>query len=208
MASASILISEAAVQATIDNFTKLDASGDKKAMNKMARRLGKEQPALLAFAARHRDEHGDKVGEAAVFYSTLVWAMFDRSHESTLPRLTSENIDAAEEEIKAALEKVEGLADKAVHERTAPELVDRQPDMYRKLQELIAEDVTEEAITAECAEVVFPITQVIIEAFNAALDGRRPGEQQGTIVREQPKVGRNEPCPCGSGKKFKKCCGA
>jgi len=22
------------------------------------------------------------------------------------------------------------------------------------------------------------------------------------------KVGRNEPCPCGSGKKFKKCCGA
>ena len=27
-------------------------------------------------------------------------------------------------------------------------------------------------------------------------------------VREQPKVGRNEPCPCGSGKKFKKCHGA
>ncbi len=23
----------------------------------------------------------------------------------------------------------------------------------------------------------------------------------------KPKVGRNEPCPCGSGKKFKKCCG-
>ena len=29
-----------------------------------------------------------------------------------------------------------------------------------------------------------------------------------TPVRlEGPKVGRNEPCPCGSGKKFKKCCG-
>ena len=26
-------------------------------------------------------------------------------------------------------------------------------------------------------------------------------------VRAEPKVGRNEPCPCGSGKKFKKCCG-
>jgi len=24
---------------------------------------------------------------------------------------------------------------------------------------------------------------------------------------EEPKTGRNEPCPCGSGKKFKKCCG-
>ncbi len=28
-----------------------------------------------------------------------------------------------------------------------------------------------------------------------------------TFKREMPKVGRNDPCPCGSGKKFKKCCG-
>jgi len=28
------------------------------------------------------------------------------------------------------------------------------------------------------------------------------------VVREEPKVGRNDPCPCGSGKKFKKCCAA
>lgn len=27
------------------------------------------------------------------------------------------------------------------------------------------------------------------------------------VVRESPKIGRNDPCPCGSGKKFKKCCG-
>ena len=35
-------------------------------------------------------------------------------------------------------------------------------------------------------------------------------EQFGKPVeaRTQPKVGRNEPCPCGSGKKYKKCCGA
>jgi preprotein translocase subunit SecA len=28
-----------------------------------------------------------------------------------------------------------------------------------------------------------------------------------TVRRTQPKVGRNDPCPCGSGKKYKKCCG-
>jgi preprotein translocase subunit SecA len=28
------------------------------------------------------------------------------------------------------------------------------------------------------------------------------------VVRSQEKVGRNDPCPCGSGKKFKKCHGA
>ncbi|KZL28951.1 UPF0149 family protein [Pseudovibrio sp. WM33] len=31
-------------------------------------------------------------------------------------------------------------------------------------------------------------------------------EPSGTYVRLGPKVGRNDPCPCGSGKKFKKCC--
>ena len=28
-----------------------------------------------------------------------------------------------------------------------------------------------------------------------------------TYRRDQPKVGRNDPCPCGSGKKYKNCCG-
>ncbi len=28
-----------------------------------------------------------------------------------------------------------------------------------------------------------------------------------TVKRETAKVGRNDPCPCGSGKKYKKCCG-
>jgi uncharacterized protein YecA (UPF0149 family) len=28
-----------------------------------------------------------------------------------------------------------------------------------------------------------------------------------SAIRTTPKVGRNDPCPCGSQKKFKKCCG-
>jgi preprotein translocase subunit SecA len=27
------------------------------------------------------------------------------------------------------------------------------------------------------------------------------------VRRDAPKVGRNDPCPCGSGRKYKKCCG-
>ncbi|MCL2123660.1 MAG: SEC-C metal-binding domain-containing protein [Desulfovibrionaceae bacterium] len=27
-------------------------------------------------------------------------------------------------------------------------------------------------------------------------------------MRAEPKLGRNDPCSCGSGKKYKKCCGA
>ena len=39
------------------------------------------------------------------------------------------------------------------------------------------------------------------------LDPQGEGARPQTFRREQPKVGRNDPCPCGSGKKFKKCCG-
>jgi preprotein translocase subunit SecA len=41
----------------------------------------------------------------------------------------------------------------------------------------------------------------------AAAAGEEAGKTK-TVVRDQPKVGRNEPCPCGSGKKYKKCHGA
>jgi preprotein translocase subunit SecA len=41
----------------------------------------------------------------------------------------------------------------------------------------------------------------------AAAAGEEAGKVK-TVTRDQPKVGRNEPCPCGSGKKYKKCCGA
>ena len=35
----------------------------------------------------------------------------------------------------------------------------------------------------------------------------QPEQSAGTVVRDTPKVGRNDPCPCGSGKKYKACHG-
>ena len=41
-----------------------------------------------------------------------------------------------------------------------------------------------------------------------SLTDNRPGKvnKQKTVKRVTGKVGRNDPCPCGSGKKYKKCC--
>jgi len=52
-----------------------------------------------------------------------------------------------------------------------------------------------------------------------AFEGKTPDEMMGgdqggfvpekveTFRHEEPRIGRNDPCPCGSGKKYKKCCG-
>src|SRR5690554_1942331 len=51
------------------------------------------------------------------------------------------------------------------------------------------------------------------QASAAQAEGEGDSGQQGqqaipeTFVRQERKVGRNEPCPCGSGKKYKQCCG-
>ncbi len=44
-----------------------------------------------------------------------------------------------------------------------------------------------------------------VEGHWTYVDGDLPKPE---TVRNEKKVGRNDPCPCGSGKKYKKCCGA
>ena len=58
------------------------------------------------------------------------------------------------------------------------------------------ENVEEEATCAVCGEPV-----------RLGHDGESEEEPPDPIRREAPKIGRNDPCPCGSGRKHKKCCG-
>lgn len=53
------------------------------------------------------------------------------------------------------------------------------------------------------------ITGAALEAIESVDGGKKIStpEHSQTVVNEGPKVGRNDPCPCGSGKKYKNCCG-
>ncbi|MFR2571619.1 MAG: preprotein translocase subunit SecA, partial [Clostridia bacterium] len=52
------------------------------------------------------------------------------------------------------------------------------------------------------------ITGAALEAIHSVDGGSKIGtDVDKTIRNEGPKVGRNDPCPCGSGKKYKNCCG-
>lgn len=54
-----------------------------------------------------------------------------------------------------------------------------------------------------CANLI-AVVEAAYEEFREA----RGAVSQTTVVRSGPKVGRNDVCPCGSGRKFKRCCGA
>ena len=52
-----------------------------------------------------------------------------------------------------------------------------------------------------------PTSMTFTKANQGATAAGEEAARTKTVTRDQPKVGRNEPCPCGSGKKYKKCCG-
>lgn len=71
-----------------------------------------------------------------------------------------------------------------------------------RMQELMS-DPDEIARIASALAEELPIMIGAIDAFWKKRRGHGP-----TAVRRPAKTGRNEPCPCGSGRKYKKCCGA
>ena len=86
-------------------------------------------------------------------------------------------------------------------------------DMFEEMVEDIKVDVTKILMNirqqgeAKRQETV-KITGAALEAIHSIDGGSKIGTDVDRTVRnEEPKVGRNEPCPCGSGKKYKNCCG-
>lgn len=73
----------------------------------------------------------------------------------------------------------------------------------RKRHKGLIDDVVEEMHWWACFSPRKESRPKLAEPFRAAA-GRHDA---GTGVRSEPKVGRNAPCPCGSGKKYKRCCG-
>ncbi len=84
--------------------------------------------------------------------------------------------------------------------------------MLMRIRENIFKALTRLRVQREEAEQVAPVVEEQFrhkeERKNLSYsDGDEQGKKQ-PARRDEPKVGRNDPCPCGSGKKYKKCCGA
>jgi uncharacterized protein len=68
------------------------------------------------------------------------------------------------------------------------------------------------AISTEEREKLIVGAAAAVTGIYRYFEARRLGEREPfdnvtTFRRAVPKIGRNDPCPCGSGKKFKQCCG-
>jgi len=91
-------------------------------------------------------------------------------------------------------------------------LVDHEFDtapFINKFRHEYADDVSEEALKQHLVArmlTVLPEAVGVIQEFGECMIERRRGEVAHAQQAGSNKIGRNEPCPCGSGKKYKKCC--
>jgi hypothetical protein len=88
-------------------------------------------------------------------------------------------------------------------------------DREKVLSDLVNRDKREPAPLQSTAEWFTDLTRTVANEWGdrtqpgAELQGPQPPlnlEKPKPYIREQAKIGRNDPCPCGSGKKYKKCC--
>ena len=91
-------------------------------------------------------------------------------------------------------------------------------DMLDGVREKVTDMILKVRLTREARmQSVYQVSNMVHEqlsAYDQVAREMQPQPQGGaevqkvkTILRDVPKVGRNDPCPCGSGKKYKKCCG-
>ena len=78
-------------------------------------------------------------------------------------------------------------------------------DMFEAMNEAIKEDTLRILFHVEDPNKVKRREQN--KNIKEGFEGDNSGEKKKPYVRKTKKVGRNDPCPCGSGKKYKNCCG-
>ncbi|MDD5747664.1 MAG: preprotein translocase subunit SecA [Actinomycetota bacterium] len=83
-------------------------------------------------------------------------------------------------------------------------LVEYQAEAFDMFQSMT------ESIKTEFARYIFhaQVVEVERERMPLSVVESSGGEEEVPQQRRHEKIGRNDPCPCGSGKKYKKCCGA
>ncbi len=79
-------------------------------------------------------------------------------------------------------------------------------DMFDEMSNSIREDTVRQMLTVQIKSKEETERKQVAKITSES--GSSDGSEKGRTVRKGKKVGPNEPCPCGSGKKYKKCCGA
>jgi uncharacterized protein len=161
------------------------------------------------------------IGAILTHYNAINTAIQAGEFTPTLHQMTHEDGSVGIDVIDAGAWSQGFLLGVAGFNRPWRQLIDELPELLTPMFALGTEEGA--SFIAEHADpeqdrialaLLIPETVTAIHAFFAPLREKelarelKASSQAGPGPAPRPKVGRNEPCPCGSGRKYKKCCGA
>ncbi len=181
------------------------------AISQLARQQPASRPTIVAFLQRHLRhiiEHADQA--AQLFPSDT--DSYGYGPEDYLAGVLADMQEAGLRELEPEMRELHGLGlvDKSIAGGANDIKFDREdrllplPDIFARYQLLRDEPDNFSPFHPDAAAIA--VRRAEQEARYAWL--RREALQKPQPRLVLPKIGRNDPCPCGSGKKYKKCCGA
>lgn len=162
-------------------------------------------PDVLEQLAIHHPERRDEV---LIWYADVIQFFLDSTLEDNvidsdvIALLICNVIDIDGTELVPEIEQLfkRGLVSQGIcGDWQAVKEAFERPDSFDKRKEILPIVDRYEEITATWAEYIEEIGSSPTDYYDYFSPSVMP-------VRAEPKIGRNDPCPCGSGKKYKKCC--
>jgi len=185
------------VEAVFARFQTLEKTRKDDAIIRLSRKFVKEQPALPGFGFNELPTTA--AARAHMLYGLIIWSIFKEFNGGEVRALSHSDLREAATRIKAP--EIGGPPVK-------PTLRERQAPILTFLSNLLREDVSTKTLTPQESEQLIAFSSIVTDAFDVAT--AEAGQEYQTMPRahSRERIGRNSPCPCGNGRKFKKCHGA
>ena len=180
-----------------------------------AQQFTNRQPVVNAYVLGTLEEEGHNVTSFALQMALTIDAVYRSALCHTPRRITARVMDDAVAEAAQGFERLVGVEPEFALRRLLFQRDMAEPDLLVELLRLLFEEVGTDAELEASVGLLFLAIKAVALAYERAngigCDDESKGSVGGALEAQLghplPKIGRNEPCPCGSGQKFKKCCG-
>ena len=201
------------VQAVREQAAAIAAWSQRQAQSEAQRFTGR-QPFVSSYVFATLEEEGREATGFTLQLALTIDKVYQRVLGGPTKRITAEVMEAAATDAEHGFEQLVGVEPELALRRMLFQRDLGEPDLLAELMRLMFEESEQDPDLEPSVGATFLALKAVALAYERANDlaaeeskGSLGNALEAQLGHPLPKIGRNDPCPCGSGKKFKKCCG-
>lgn len=172
------------------------------------------QPVVNAYVLATVEDAGREAVGFALHMALAIDTVYAAVVERAPRRITARIMDWAAGKTEKGFAQLVGVEPEFALRRMLFQRDLAEPELVVELMRVLMEESVNEPDLERALGVVFLAIKTVALAYERGNGLASGAETKGSLAqvletrlgRPLPKIGRNEPCPCGSGRKFKQCC--